>query len=53
VESLEQHSLALIEVMKQVSNGKVKRTPDILVSSGVGGSGDQSASNVFADFLAR
>lgn len=53
VESLGQHSLAIIEIMKQVSEGKIKITPDILVSSsGMNASGENAASNVLAAFLA-
>ncbi|MBX7142922.1 MAG: hypothetical protein K1X79_00575 [Oligoflexia bacterium] len=43
-----QSSLAVIEVMKQISEGKIKITPEVLIS---GASGDSSA-NALAGFIA-
>lgn len=48
-EAVGQAPLALIEVMKQISEGKVKITPEILINSGA--SGDPSA-NVLSGFIA-
>ncbi len=47
-----QGPLAMIEVMKRVSDGKVKITPDIMVSGGGGGQGDGASSNMLAAFMA-
>ncbi len=52
VESLGQQSLAIIEVMKQVSNGQIKITPDILVNSAAGGS-ENATSNMLTAFIAN
>lgn len=45
-----QTPLALIEIMKRVSEGNVKITPDIMVQGGGNGSGD-GASNMLAAFM--
>lgn len=45
-----QGPVAMIEVMKQVSGGKIKITPDILVAGG--GNGDGNSSNMLAAFMA-
>jgi hypothetical protein len=47
-QALGQQPLSIIEIMKQVSDGKVKITPDIVVSGG----GDGASSNVLAAFIA-
>ncbi len=47
-EALGQQPLSMIEIMKQISEGKVKITPDILVQGGEEGSG----SNMLAAFMA-
>jgi regulator of protease activity HflC (stomatin/prohibitin superfamily) len=47
-QALGQQPLSIIEIMKQVSEGKVKITPDIVVSGG----GDGASSNVLAAFIA-
>lgn len=49
-QALGQTPLSIIEIMKQVSGGKVKITPDILIQGGAGG-GDGS-SNVLSAFIA-
>ncbi len=41
--------LALVEIMKEISDGRVKITPDILIQ---GGNGEGNSSNVLAAFLA-
>ncbi len=46
-----QGPLAMIEVMKRVSDGKIKITPDIMVSGG-GHNGDGASSNMLAAFMA-
>ncbi len=46
--ALGQQPLSIIEIMKQVSNGHVKITPDIVVS----GNGDGGSSNVLSAFIA-
>lgn len=51
VASLGKQSLATIEVMKQVSSGQIKITPDILVNSSEANEG--AASNVLTAFLAN
>jgi len=48
-EALGQNPLALVEIMKQVSGGNVKITPDIMIQ---GGNGEGSSSNVLAAFIA-
>ena len=45
-----QGPLAMIEVMKRVSDGKIKITPDIMVSGGQ--NGDGASSNMLAAFMA-
>jgi diacylglycerol kinase family enzyme len=45
---LGQQPLSIIEIMKQVSEGKIKITPDIVVSGG----GDGAANNVLSAFIA-
>jgi len=45
-----QGPLAMIEVMKRVSDGKIKITPDIVV--GAGHNGDGASSNMLAAFMA-
>ncbi|MEK7857871.1 MAG: SPFH domain-containing protein [Elusimicrobiota bacterium] len=47
-----QAPLTIIEVMKHVSGGKVKITPDIMVSGGGQGQGDGNSSNVLSAFMA-
>ena len=47
-----QGPLAMIEVMKRVSDGKIKITPDIMVSGGGNGNGDGASSNMLAAFMA-
>lgn len=47
-----QGPLAMIEVMKRVSDGKIKITPDIMVSGGGNGGGDGASSNMLAAFMA-
>ncbi len=49
VAAVGQAPLALIEIMKQVSDGKVKITPDIMVQGGNGDGG--GASNMLAAFM--
>ena len=48
--ALGQSPLATIEVMKQVSGGKIKITPDILINGG--GNGEGNSSNVLSAFIA-
>jgi len=50
--ALGQSPLAMIEVMKQVSGGKVKITPDIVVSGGQGGDGANMLSAFMASLMA-
>jgi len=50
-EALGQNPLALVEIMKQVSNGQIKITPDIMIQSG-NGNGESNSSNVLAAFIA-
>lgn len=50
-EAVGQAPLALIEVMKQVSDGKVQITPEILITGGGNHNGDMS-SNVLSGFIA-
>ncbi|MBI3552181.1 MAG: hypothetical protein HY077_06660 [Elusimicrobia bacterium] len=50
VNAVGQGPVAMIEVMKQVSGGKIKITPDIMVSGGCDGNG--SSNNVLAAFMA-
>ncbi|MBI2387795.1 MAG: hypothetical protein HYV14_17555 [Elusimicrobia bacterium] len=45
-----QGPLAMIEVMKRVSDGKIKITPDIMVAGG--GGNDGASSNMLAAFMA-
>jgi len=45
-----QGPLAMIEVMKRVSDGKIKITPDIMVSGG--GGNDGASANMLAAFMA-
>lgn len=52
VQAMGRESLAMIEIIKQVAEGKVKITPDILVQSGLSEKSDASANNVLAAFLA-
>ncbi|MCX5784433.1 MAG: SPFH domain-containing protein [Elusimicrobia bacterium] len=47
--ALGQSPLAVIEIMKRVSEGKIKITPDVLVQ---GASGEGASSNVLAAFIA-
>jgi regulator of protease activity HflC (stomatin/prohibitin superfamily) len=47
-QALGQSPLALIEIMKQIANGKIKITPDVLVQ----GQGDGASSNTLAGFIA-
>lgn len=48
-----QGPLAMIEVMKRVSDGKIKITPDIMVTGGGGAGGSDGASaNMLAAFMA-
>jgi regulator of protease activity HflC (stomatin/prohibitin superfamily) len=47
-QALGQQPLSIIEIMKQVSEGKVKITPDIVVS----GNGDGGSNNVLSAFIA-
>jgi hypothetical protein len=49
VAAVGQAPLALIEIMKQVSDGKVKITPDIMVQGGSGDGG--SATNMLSAFM--
>jgi regulator of protease activity HflC (stomatin/prohibitin superfamily) len=50
VSAVGQGPVAMIEVMKQVSGGKIKITPDIMVSGG--GNGEGNSSNMLAAFMA-
>jgi regulator of protease activity HflC (stomatin/prohibitin superfamily) len=50
VAAVGQGPLAMIEVMKRVSDGKIKITPDIMVAGG--GQGDGASSNMLAAFMA-
>ena len=45
-----QAPLAMIEIMKQVSDGKIKITPEILIQGGVGGDGNSAS--VLSAFIA-
>jgi regulator of protease activity HflC (stomatin/prohibitin superfamily) len=47
-----QGPLAMIEVMKRVSDGKIKITPDIMVSGGGGPNNDGASANMLAAFMA-
>ncbi len=47
-----QGPLAMIEVMKRVSEGKIKITPDIMVSGGGTGNNDGASANMLAAFMA-
>jgi hypothetical protein len=47
-----QGPLAMIEVMKRVSDGKIKITPDIMVSGGGGAGNDGASANMLAAFMA-
>jgi len=52
-EALGQYPLSIIEIMKQVAQGNVKITPDILVQgSGESKDGSNASSNVLAAFIA-
>ncbi|MEK7233580.1 MAG: SPFH domain-containing protein [Elusimicrobiota bacterium] len=44
--------LAMIEVMKRVSDGKIKITPDIMVSGGGGPNNDGASANMLSAFMA-
>ena len=46
-----QAPLAMIEIMKQVSDGKIQITPEILIQ-GAGGGGAEASGNVLAAFIA-
>ncbi len=46
-----QSPLAIIEIMKRVSDGRVKITPDILIQGGSGG-GEGNSTNVLSAFIA-
>jgi len=48
VETLGGSQLAMIEIMKQISNGKIKITPEIFVQ---GGAGENNSVNVLTAFL--
>ncbi len=48
--ALGQHPMSIIEIMKQVANGNIKITPDILVQTS--GEGHDGAHNVLAAFIA-
>jgi uncharacterized membrane protein YqiK len=50
-QALGQAPLSIIEVMKQVSSGQIKITPDILVQGG-GNGGEGSSSQVLSAFIA-
>jgi regulator of protease activity HflC (stomatin/prohibitin superfamily) len=50
VAAVGQAPLAMIEIMKRVSDGKVKITPDVVV--GGGANGDGASSNMLAAFMA-
>lgn len=52
VNALGQDSLAMIEIMKQVSAGKIKITPEIFVQSSSDAGGESTSSNVLAAFMA-
>lgn len=49
--ALGQYPMSIIEIMKQVAQGQVKITPDILVQAS-GKEGDANANNVLAAFIA-
>ncbi len=49
--ALGQHPMSIIEIMKQVAQGNVKITPDILVQT-AGDGKDANANNVLAAFIA-
>lgn len=52
VNALGQDSLAMIEIMKQVANGRIKITPEIFVQSSSETGGESASSNVLAAFMA-
>lgn len=52
VNALGQDSLAMIEIVKQVSQGQIKITPEIFVQSGSDAGGESASSNVLAAFMA-
>lgn len=52
-DTIGQHSLALIEIMKQVADGRIKITPDILVQGAAeAGNGNGLSPNVLSAFMA-
>jgi hypothetical protein len=51
-QALGQQPLSIIEVMKQVSGGQIKITPDILIQGGGDGAGVGGGSNVLSAFIA-
>lgn len=51
-QALGQHPMSIIEIMKQVAQGQVKITPDILVQTTGKGSDSANANNVLAAFIA-
>ena len=53
VEALGQDSLSLIEVMKKISDGRIKITPEILVKSGQDTNSIQSVSEILSALLAK
>ena len=50
--ALGQYPLSIIEIMKQVAQGNIKITPDILVQGGNDGKEGTNANNVLAGFIA-
>lgn len=52
VGAIGQYPLSIIEIMKQVGDGKIKITPDILVQTSGDGKDGGNANNVLAAFIA-
>lgn len=52
VSAIGQYPLSIIEIMKQVGDGKIKITPDILVQTSGDGKDGGNANNVLAAFIA-
>lgn len=52
VDAIGQNQLSIIEIMKQVGDGKIKITPDILVQTSGDGKDGGNANNVLAAFIA-
>ena len=50
--ALGQSPLAMVEIMKRIADGKVKITPDVLVTSGER-SGSENGAGIMAAFVAN